>query len=239
MDTQLQPSTIFSVLGAAIFTGLLSLVGLIISKENKTSEFRQQWIDSLRSEVSDLVGYFEVIMIQSDFFAEKIKFKVGANISKEQAEYLNTIQDTIQKIHSLHRKILLRLNPVEHIDIISILSKIEAEYNSSSLLSRKKIEPLIISLVNATQTELKAGWEQVKAGEPVFQRTKKYVSVGLFLFTISVVLIAFVGAFASKTPKNVTLADKQVQSQISSCKSSPIKLKMLPNQTNVNSMKNR
>jgi hypothetical protein len=35
-------------ISAAIITGLLSLVGLIISKENKTSEFRQQWIDSFR-----------------------------------------------------------------------------------------------------------------------------------------------------------------------------------------------
>jgi hypothetical protein len=42
---------------AALIAGLVSLLGLIISKEQKTSEFRQAWIDSLRAETSAFISH--------------------------------------------------------------------------------------------------------------------------------------------------------------------------------------
>ena len=44
------------VILAALIGGFFSLISLIISKEQKTSEFRQQWIDSLRQEISDHIA---------------------------------------------------------------------------------------------------------------------------------------------------------------------------------------
>lgn len=38
---------------AALVAGFFSVLSLIVSKEQKISEFRQQWIDSLRQELSD------------------------------------------------------------------------------------------------------------------------------------------------------------------------------------------
>ena len=56
---------IFYVASAAIIAafigGLFSLIGLIISKEQKTSEFRQAWIDALRSELSSLICHANCI----------------------------------------------------------------------------------------------------------------------------------------------------------------------------------
>jgi hypothetical protein len=46
----------FGVTFGAIIAGVFSLISLIISKENKTSEFRQQWIDSLRDEISNFLS---------------------------------------------------------------------------------------------------------------------------------------------------------------------------------------
>lgn len=46
---------------AAIITGLISLLGLIISKEQKISEFRQEWINALRSEISSLISHGNAI----------------------------------------------------------------------------------------------------------------------------------------------------------------------------------
>lgn len=37
--------------GAAMIAAFVSFLGLIIGKEQKTSEFRQAWIDALRSEL--------------------------------------------------------------------------------------------------------------------------------------------------------------------------------------------
>ena len=46
----------FIPLWAAYFAGLISLLGLIISKENRVSDFRQAWIDALRAEIVSLIG---------------------------------------------------------------------------------------------------------------------------------------------------------------------------------------
>lgn len=46
----------FGVTFGALITGAFSLISLIISKENKTSEFRQEWINALREEISNFLA---------------------------------------------------------------------------------------------------------------------------------------------------------------------------------------
>jgi hypothetical protein len=48
-------AAVATLLGATI-TGLFALLQLIISKETKVSEFRQAWIDGLRSDVAEYIG---------------------------------------------------------------------------------------------------------------------------------------------------------------------------------------
>ena len=45
------PSVAVGAVVAALIAGTVSLLGLIISKEQKTSEFRQAWIDALRNDL--------------------------------------------------------------------------------------------------------------------------------------------------------------------------------------------
>ena len=51
------PDVAIGAIAAALIAGLISLLGLIISKEQKTSEFRQAWIDGLRSELSLVIAH--------------------------------------------------------------------------------------------------------------------------------------------------------------------------------------
>jgi hypothetical protein len=44
-------SVLSAVIGASIAT-----IGLIVAKEGKTSEFRQQWIDGLRNDIATLIS---------------------------------------------------------------------------------------------------------------------------------------------------------------------------------------
>ena len=47
----------------AIIAGFVSFIGLVITKEQKVSEFRQVWIDALRNDVAELmsaVNHFEL-----------------------------------------------------------------------------------------------------------------------------------------------------------------------------------
>jgi hypothetical protein len=48
---------------AAMIAGFVALagsavtyIGLLISKESKTSEFRQEWIDALRNDIAEQIG---------------------------------------------------------------------------------------------------------------------------------------------------------------------------------------
>lgn len=45
----------FGAVGAALIAAIVSLIGLILGKEQKTSEFRQEWINSLRAEITQFV----------------------------------------------------------------------------------------------------------------------------------------------------------------------------------------
>jgi hypothetical protein len=46
---------------AALIAGTVSLLGLIISKEQKTSEFRHAWIDALRSDLTAFLTQINAI----------------------------------------------------------------------------------------------------------------------------------------------------------------------------------
>ena len=54
------PSFIGPVI-AAIIAGSISFIVTVLSKDQKTSEFRQTWIDSLRSEISELLSSMHIM----------------------------------------------------------------------------------------------------------------------------------------------------------------------------------
>lgn len=75
---------------AAIIAAAVAGVGLVITKENKTSEFRQDWIDGLRNELAELMEYFlrlrncssdEIISIRNkiNFLSAKIRLRFSSD----------------------------------------------------------------------------------------------------------------------------------------------------------------
>ncbi|RRF16208.1 hypothetical protein [Klebsiella pneumoniae] len=44
---------------AAMIAGFIAFIGMIITKENKVSEFRQAWINEFREEVSYLIEAYK------------------------------------------------------------------------------------------------------------------------------------------------------------------------------------
>jgi hypothetical protein len=52
-------SSLLTVIGpviAAIITGAIAFLASVLSKEQKTSEFRQAWIDALRNDLAELTS---------------------------------------------------------------------------------------------------------------------------------------------------------------------------------------
>lgn len=201
-------------ISAAVITSLLSLVGLIISKENKTSEFRQQWIDSFREEISELIGRLEVILLHGRLLDFEVK-KNGGDITPQLLnDVLEKIKDEVKEAHSLHRKILLRLNPSEHQNIRSIMDDVATVLRKTKP-EEAEINTLLNKLVETIQKELKKEWTRVKAGEPVFRITKWFVCVFL---TATLMMTAYLVFSAKPASSSKSSVDGMVQKQASSAK---------------------
>lgn len=95
------PDIAIGTIAAALIAGLVSLLGLIISKEQKTSEFRQAWIDALRTELSAVIAHANAI-----HGAKAADFKTPAELWKD-------VRDDYVGINEATARIRLRLNPNE------------------------------------------------------------------------------------------------------------------------------
>lgn len=157
----------------AIIAGLISLLGLVISKEHKISDFRQSWIDSLRVEIASLISHATAIydaVLQAD--------------CPNKVERFELIKLDLLHFDEAMAKIKLRLNPDEK-DARLVLNYVEELYKL--VQPQKKVDGELRkccedNLVGAANVLLKKEWEQVRRGEPVF-RGAKYLS-GLVLIVL-------------------------------------------------------
>jgi hypothetical protein len=152
------PKEIFGTVVAAVIAAVISLLGLIISKENKVSEFRQAWIDSLRAEIAAVITHVRPIQ--------------GAHLAKfkdDSALWQNTREDFVS-LNAAWAKIKLRLNPEEKpsIAILEVLAEHEALF-SVSPPDFSKLESIERRLLRFTQVVLRQEWRRVKRGELVYK----------------------------------------------------------------------
>ncbi|HGT5359505.1 hypothetical protein [Escherichia coli] len=95
---------------AAIIAAAAAGVGLVITKENKTSEFRQAWIDGLREELAELMeNFLQLRTTPSEklpevagkiyFLSAKVKLRLSSkNLTNEESQLLKIIEDYILKM---------------------------------------------------------------------------------------------------------------------------------------------
>ncbi|MDX7735371.1 hypothetical protein SJS82_06720 [Aeromonas media] len=165
------PSFIGPVI-AAIIAGSISFIVTVLSKDQKTSEFRQTWIDSLRSEISELLSSMHIM---SDVVNNK---RADGEDEKEIKKYLYDKHEEFVKINTLLIKIKLRLNTEEHKDILLMLTQLDEmqfAISSSSDVGKKMQE-----ITTESQRLLKKEWKRVKSGELSF-RFLKWGSLLIFL----------------------------------------------------------
>ncbi|WP_143479580.1 hypothetical protein [Aquipseudomonas alcaligenes] len=144
---------------AAVVAGAISLISLVISKENKTSEFRQLWIDSLRSELSLYVSHSMEIYRHRRWEKE------------QHGEKWESIVDSYLKANELITKIRLRLNPKEKSSrkILSMLREYEVMFSDNAIPEDRDFNRLNHAFVGESQRLLKSEWNRVRNGEIVFQ----------------------------------------------------------------------
>lgn len=183
---------------AALIAGNFSLLNLIIAKEHKISEFRQAWIDSLRAEIATYISAVQQLCSRHELYTQsyapnKPSAKSYLEFHAENKDMFNIASDSFTKIY-------LRLNRREktpekrrlNIRFLRKLNAIRSSYNNKKFSEARaqchQLRDFAIPL-------LKAEWDRVRDGEPMYQRAKIFffvflillVGVGITLIIISII----------------------------------------------------
>jgi hypothetical protein len=176
------PSSAYPAIGAitaAVVAGGISFIVTMLAKEQKTSEFRQAWIDGLRDDLSDFISTVDTLCSY---------LRLKGSRGHSPAELLAFLEERSPDIHRMgvsYNRILLRLNPREHKRLGTLLKELLAVMSSSEkALDEKHVDQVTQAVVGEAQSILKAEWRRVKRGEPVF-RTTKYACLALFLLALA------------------------------------------------------
>lgn len=170
-------------LAVALIAGVVSLVVSILSKDQKTSEFRQAWIDGLRDDASQLIAHLTILKV---LLAEMRK-----KTTSEFEAFVFANQQHLTEVEMLATRMRLRLNPAEHQQLITCLSQ-----TFDAGLEQVQMERAIALVVQDTQKILKSEWERVKRGESSFVWLK---GISRFLSILAVMAALFgSGALAGK-----------------------------------------
>ncbi|MBX5103029.1 hypothetical protein HJB52_14225 [Rhizobium lentis] len=172
--------------GAAVIAGLVSLLGLIIGKEQKVSEFRQAWIDELRK---CLVAY----LVNINAVADTVRLKKAGTPLDNSA-----LLGSYKLLNEASHGIKLRINSAEA--PAQALLKSMAEFDrlagDNASLTPDKIRDVETRFTQAAKELLKFEWNRVKQGEKIFIWTKRIVSVTT---VVMIFIFFYVWATSEKT----------------------------------------
>ena len=170
----LTDSTLVTAL-VAMLAAIVSLLGLVISKEVKVSEFRQAWIDSLRDDVAALIAH--AYTAESAFHLAE---KESDPIKKWELSH-----PTYHLLNEAIARIKLRLNPLESDPILDAIERLEHALTPSGSAPKRGTIPAIDStLIMETQKVLKGAWLVVREGEHFYRVARKGAIALICVFTL-------------------------------------------------------
>lgn len=140
---------------AAAIAGAFSIIGMIVAKEHKVSEFRRDWLESLRSEIARYIAH--------------------VNLFVSIMKYSNSDEDTVTEFRlemiamsEAATMIRLKLDEADEdaIAFLQDMSNIESEIlagNEGAIEAISRHEAL---LVKRSRALLRRQWQRVRDGEP-------------------------------------------------------------------------
>jgi hypothetical protein len=159
---------------AAWIAGAFSILGLLTSKEEKVSEFRQAWIDALRADLALLVAH-----------AHQIYAYVAMHRPLDVQLFWKETREDYLTLNGASTRIKLRLNREEAESklVLCTMGKMEALFafvpNGQPALSIEDINKIVDELESNAPPLLKKEWNRVKGGELIY-RIAKWSSVVIF-----------------------------------------------------------
>ncbi|MBO6867037.1 MAG: hypothetical protein JJ877_08330 [Thalassococcus sp.] len=161
-------------IGAAIVAGFISLIGMIIGKEQKVSEFRQAWINDLRQCLSDY-------LVSVNAICDLTRLKnAGRAIDDAQ------LVENLKELNKANHGIILRINSEEDVSkaLISAMEEFDILAASKNKFHPDEIKKVEEKYISGAKSLLKYEWRRVKKGEPIFYLTKYAAFVALAILVV-------------------------------------------------------
>ena len=150
-------------IAAVIAAGIAALIALIVSiltKESKTSEFRQQWIDAVRNDLAEFMSAVGGVV-------QHKRLSIHSPSENPEDRFFKHYP-MAEAAATRATRLVLRLNPDEHREIICLIDRLLEAYS----MTEPEYAKLTTKLTLQSQQMLKAEWSVVKRGEPAFRYTK-------------------------------------------------------------------
>ncbi|ABV13020.1 TPA: hypothetical protein U2L64_000042 [Citrobacter koseri] len=158
----------------AFLAAIGAMISLVITKELKTSEFRQAWISELRQALSNLLGFYDVLRRDSEVSDEERK-SAYKGITVVQSEiYLRLNHSKPSREETVLRDAIKLLNV-----------KVSSGTPSSDL--KEDIDDFTM----ASHNVLKKEWKRVKRGELLYLSMKWLCIIIFVICLISLVVFIF------------------------------------------------
>ena len=168
---------------ASMIAGLISFIVTVLAKDQKISEFRQDWINDLRNDTAELTSHLSI-----SSFVQRVK-ELDKNIGSEfDAKYNDFVA-----LKSCIIRIRLRLNVVEHAKLLGLLKR----YDSGDWSTQIQVEIALDEFVEEVQKVLKLEWEKVKRGGKAV-RIVKWFGLLVFIFMLTYALFSNWGVISEK-----------------------------------------
>lgn len=169
---------------AALIAGAFSYLNLIISKEQKISEFRQAWIDALREDIAQYVAAISLLLSAHSALERQ---KSGA---PSWADHIKTIEAAFDKASRAYTAIALRINPNDKNRELKVLNvDFLTAVNAVRMAARERRYEEARNMADELQVKaqpiLKLEWERVKSGEPIF-RASRYIAGAILIVAMGV-----------------------------------------------------
>lgn len=161
---------------AAMIAGAIAFIVAVLTKENKTSEFRQAWIEAVRNDVAEIVSEMNVL----EGLISAHRDVVHTERLKKGHEFWKEYRKELAKIDAACSRVILRLNPKEHAGLIEKIHSFENAIGCGM----KENARLCNDLVSGFSIVLKTEWTRVKRGELTF-RILKWTAGGLVLSALA------------------------------------------------------
>jgi len=184
------PAAIFPAIAtvtAAFIAAFVAFLSSVLSKEQKTSEFRYTWLNSVLDDIAKFAGAAESISTTAwSHFKSEGKVRAEELLASAQPQ----IGELIGELLAAYYRARIRLYPEEHQQVHQALENLQVLLLKGEVPDPAKVDPLVRDVVRVSHDALKEEWGRVKRGEMTFRLTK-YISL-----TVVVVAILMAVGFA-------------------------------------------